>query len=234
LAVQAISANTVAPPRHARIVIADDHVLTRAGLRAVLAEDPDLEVVGEASTGAGAVAMSRLLRPDLVLMDIRMPEMDGLQATRALKQTCPTTKVLVLSMFEDADILLDAVKAGAAGYVLKNASEADLRSAVYDALAGDIPIDRHLVRDVLLRVASEPPAPTPVAPARGVFSNRERDVLDLLARGCTNREIAEHLVISASTVKAHVEHILAKLGVRDRTQAAVQAFQLGYTMKRQN
>jgi DNA-binding NarL/FixJ family response regulator len=215
-----------APPRRARILVVDDHLLTRAGLRAVLADDPEFELVGEAINGDEGVAMSRALEPDLVLMDVRMPDMDGLQATRVLKQASPTTMVLILSMFEDAELLLEAVKAGAAGYVLKNASEEDLRAAMSDALAGNFPVDRHLVRDVLRRVAGEMPRP-PVAPPE-VLSAREREVLELLARGCTNREIAEQLVITSSTVKVHVEHILAKLGVSDRTQAAVQAFELGY------
>jgi DNA-binding NarL/FixJ family response regulator len=214
-------------PRRARIVIADDHLLTRAGLRAVLAEDPQFELVGEASNGSQAVDLSRALRPDLVLMDVRMPDMDGLQATRILKEASPTTTVLILSMFEDPEMLLEAVKAGAAGYVLKNATEADLRAAMSDALAGNFPVDRHMVRDVLRRVASDAPAPRPAAPAE-VLSSREREVLELLARGCTNREIAEQLIITSSTVKVHVEHILTKLGVSDRTQAAVQAFERGY------
>ncbi|HEY1294777.1 MAG TPA: response regulator transcription factor [Chloroflexota bacterium] len=221
------SALVAAPPRRARIIIADDHLLTRAGLRAVLAEDPEYELIGEAVNGGEAVALSRSLRPDLVLMDVRMPDMDGLEATRVLKQASPTSTVLILSMFDDAELLLEAVKAGAAGYVLKTASEAELRAAISDALAGNFPVDRHLVRDVLRRVANEAPAPPPPPPP-DVLSSREHEVLELLARGCTNREIAEQLVITSSTVKVHVEHILAKLGVSDRTQAAVQAIELGY------
>lgn len=224
---QASSELNLGRSRRARIVVADDHVLTRAGLRAVLADDPEFELIGEAINGGEAVTLSRTLRPDLVLMDVRMPDMDGLQATRIVKQANPTTAVLILTMFEDTELLLEAVKAGAAGYVLKNASESDLRAAMSDALAGNFPVDRHLVRDVLQRVASESPPPPPV-PAPEVLSSREREVLDLLARGFTNREIAEQLVITASTVKVHVEHILAKLGVSDRTQAAVQAIELGY------
>jgi DNA-binding NarL/FixJ family response regulator len=227
IASQASTALEAAPPRRARILIADDHVLTRAGLRAVLADDPQFELVGEAINGGEAVEQSRALQPDLVLMDVRMPDMDGLQATRILKQASPTTTVLILSMFEDAELLLEAVKAGAAGYVLKNASEPELRAAMSDALAGNFPVDRHLVRDVLRRVANEKPAARP-SPPPDLLSSREREVLELLARGCTNREIAEQLVITSSTVKVHVEHILAKLGVSDRTQAAVHAIELGY------
>lgn len=137
--------------------------------------------------------------------------------------------VLMLTMLEDAEVLLDAVRAGAAGYVLKNSSETELLAAMREALAGNLPVDRHLVRDVLRRVAAEPSSPT--APSDR-FSNREREVLGLLARGGSNREIAQQLDISASTVKVHVEHILAKLGVSDRTQAAVRAVQLGYVRGR--
>jgi DNA-binding NarL/FixJ family response regulator len=215
----------------ASVVLADDHLVTRAGLRAVLADDPDFEVVGEANSGARAVAMSRSLRPDLVLMDVRMPDMDGVQATRLLKETLPNTTILILSMLEDPELLLEALKAGAAGYVLKSASESDLRVAMRDALAGNLPVDRHLVRDVLWRLATESPEPSPPIAATNLLSGREREVLELLARGCTNREIAEQLVISASTVKVHVEHILDKLDVSDRTQAAVQAIQLGYVVR---
>jgi DNA-binding NarL/FixJ family response regulator len=218
----------------ARVVIADDHLLTRAGLRAVLADDSDFEVVGEASSGAQAVALCRALRPELVLMDLRMPGMDGLQATRLLKETLPRTAVLILSMLEDAGLALEALKAGAAGYVLKNACEAELRGAMHDALAGNLLVDRSLVRDVLWRVASDLPAPPAAPVAQDGLSIRERQVLDLLTSGCTNRQIAERLVISSSTVKVHVEHILAKLGVGDRTQAAVRAIQLGYVVHRQS
>ncbi len=214
------------PPRTARVVIVDDHLLTRAGLRAVLADAPDFEIIGEARTGAAAVDISLSLRPDLVLMDVRMPEMDGLQATRVLKEACPGVTVLMLTMLEDAEVLLDAIRVGAAGYVLKNAGETELLAAMREALAGNLPVDRHLVRDVLRRVAAQPSAPTTRSDR---FSNREREVLGLLARGGSNREIAEQLQISASTVKVHVEHILAKLEVSDRTQAAVRAVQLGYT-----
>ena len=165
-------------------------------------------------------------------MDLRMPEMDGLQATRLLKETLPTATVLILSMLEDAGLALEALKAGAAGYVLKNAGEAELRGAMRDALAGHLLVDRSLVRDVLWRVASDAPAQPPTVEQQDSLSSREREVLDLLTSGCTNRQIAERLVISASTVKVHVEHILAKLGVGDRTQAAVRAIQLGYVVHR--
>jgi DNA-binding NarL/FixJ family response regulator len=207
------------------VLIADDHVLTRAGLRALLADAPDFEIVGEASTGAHVVSVSRSLQPDLLLMDIRMREMDGLQAIRVLRQACPRTTVLIVSMLEDPELLLDAIRAGAAGYVLKNASESDLLTAMREALAGNLPVDRRMVLDILRHIAGSGEVRST---STDRFSSREREVLGLLGRGCTNRQIAEHLVISLSTVKAHVEHILAKLGVNDRTQAAVRAVQSGY------
>jgi DNA-binding NarL/FixJ family response regulator len=213
----------------ARVLVVDDHALTRAGVRAMLARDPNLELVGEAANGREAMALTQALQPDLVLMDVRMPDTDGLEATRAVKASRPMTSVLILSMFEDVELLIEAIKAGAAGYVLKAASTRELRVAMGQALAGEFPIDRGLAREVLRRVAQETPAPKPEEPAEVVaqLSPRELEVVTLLARGYTNREIAETLVVAPSTVKIHVEHILSKLGVSDRTQAAVRAIELG-------
>jgi PAS domain S-box-containing protein len=211
----------------ARVVLADDHDLTRAGLRTVLGEDSRLRVVGEARDGREAVTLVQQLHPELVLMDLRMPGMDGLQATRTLKQTCPLTSVLILSMFEDAELLLEAVRAGAAGYVLKSATEEEVRTAIWDALDGNFPVDHRLARQVLQNLSKEQASKRP-PPTDGRLSAREQEVLAKLALGQTNREIAEALVITPNTVKIHVEHILAKLGVSDRTQAAVRAIELGY------
>ena len=158
-----------------------------------------------------------------------MPQMDGLEALREIKRISPKTSVLILSMFEDIDVLLDAVRNGAAGYVLKTADETHLRNAVREALAGDLPVDQRLMREVLLRLASDSqPPPRPPAPPTDQLTVREREVLTLLARGNTNPEIARELIITQHTVKIHVEHILTKLGVSDRTQAAVKAIELGY------
>jgi len=215
----------------ARILLVDDHELTRAGIRMVLGQDPSLEVVGEASNGFEAVELVRTLQPDLVLLDLMMPRMDGLDTLREVKRISPMTSVLILSMFEDVDTLLEAVRAGAAGYVLKTGDESQLRSAVLEALAGDLSVDQRLTREVLLRLATEhrpaPPQPA-AAPPADRLSAREREVLGLLARGYTNPEIARELFITPHTVKIHVEHILSKLGVSDRTQAAVRAIELGY------
>jgi DNA-binding NarL/FixJ family response regulator len=210
----------------ARVLLADDHDLTRAGLRLVLGQDAMIEIVGEARDGREAIDLARTLQPDLVLMDLRMPRLGGLEALRELKQSSPMTCVLILSMFEDVDLLLEAVRAGAAGYVLKGADEADLRAAIREALAGDLPVDQGLTREVLRRITAEHKPVVAVQP--DVLSPREHEVLRLLARGNTNREIAEALTITQHTVKIHVEHILAKLGVSDRTQAAVRAIELGY------
>jgi PAS domain S-box-containing protein len=212
-------------PRPAvRVLIVDDHQLTRVGLRAVLARDSEFLIVGEASNGREAVEMTTELQPDLVLMDVRMPDMDGLAATRNLKQSSPMTSVLLLSMFDDPDLLVAAVDAGAAGYALKDASLVELEHAIREVLSGGFPVDNRLAREALVRLARQKTgaqsAPTPL-------SSRELEVLRLLAQGSTNREIGEVLTIAPYTVKVHVEHIFAKLGVSDRTQAAVRAIELG-------
>ena len=209
------------------MLVADDHLLIRLGLRAVLAQDPALELVGEARSGREAVELASRLCPDLVLMDIGMPDMDGLEATSALKRNNPKTTVLILTMHDDADLLLNALKAGAAGYILKTASDTDLCAGIHEALAGELPIDRHMTRQVLERVAHhEHPHAGPATIDR--LSAREHEVLALVTRGYSNRAIAEELIVTQHTVKAHVEHILTKLKVGDRTQAAVKAMELGY------
>jgi two-component system, NarL family, response regulator LiaR len=219
----------------ARILIADDHDLVREGLRAVLSGEADLEVVGEATDGQEALRMCRSLRPDLVLMDVRMPKSDGLEATRAIKEEMPQVSVVMVTMHENPDYLLEAIRAGAAGYILKDAEGERLVGAVRRTLNGESPLAQELAMQLLVRMANETQEdgpPSPKADKRqesipGGITLREVEVLRLLAQGRTNPAIAQELGISRGTVKIHVQHIIAKLGVSDRTQAAVRAIELG-------
>jgi len=224
-----------APTGPVRLVIADDHALVRDGLRSMLDDEPGLEVVGEAANGREALELCRSLKPDLVLMDVRMPEMDGLEATRAVKQELPSTSVLMVTMHENPDYLLEALSAGAAGYVLKGASGDRLVNAIKRTLKGESPLNQELAAQLLRRLADkrgEGAAPPPQPQWRGdqlaeELTPRETEVLGLLARGQSNPRIAQSLSISRATAKVHVERIIRKLEVSDRTQAAVRAIELG-------
>jgi DNA-binding NarL/FixJ family response regulator len=224
----------------ARLLLADDHDLVRDGLHRMLGREPDLEVVGEASNGRETVELCRRLKPDLVLMDVRMPEMDGLEATRAIKEEQPFVSVLVVTTYENPDYLLGALKAGAAGYVMKDAPKRQLVNAVRRVLDGESPINQELAAQLIQRLADEAAQPahkpssslTPekragAKPAIEELTPRELEVLALLIEGKTNPQVAETLVISRATAKVHVEHIIRKLGVSDRTQAVVRAIELG-------
>ena len=218
-------------PKPARLIIADDHDLVRDGMKDMLSGEEEFRIVGEAADGLEALDLCRRTRPDLVLMDVRMPRMDGLAATRAIKQKHPETSVLMVTMHENPDYLLEAIRAGAAGYVLKDATREDLVSAIRRVLSGESPLAPELAAHLLRRLAHEvrePVAPRP-EPAK-LFeppTPRELEVLELLALGWTNREIAGNFVLSTGTVKRHVENIIAKLRVSDRTQAVVRALELG-------
>jgi DNA-binding NarL/FixJ family response regulator len=229
-----------AAAKRARVIIVDDHDLARAGLREILSAEPSVKIVGEASTGQEALKLCRELLPDVVLMDIRMPEMDGLDATRAIKDAHPRISVLLLTMHADPDYLLKALKAGAAGYVLKEAPHDELISALQRVLSGDSPLDpdlsanllRRLVDDIQERGQERGAVSPKLANRRPTLSieqltPRELEIAGYLKLGWTNRRIAEELVVSPGTVKNHVEHIMAKLGVSDRTQAVVRALELG-------
>jgi DNA-binding NarL/FixJ family response regulator len=210
----------------ARVIIADDHELARAGLRNMLESDRSLKLIGEASNGRDAVALCQELRPDLALLDVRMPEMDGLTATRAIRQTCPDTHVLIMTTHENADYLLAALKAGAAGYVLKDITRHDLLNTIRRMLRGEGVLSGEIVSRALQNLTGKAIA-QPIGSSQGMLTPRELDVLKLVAEGHTNRQIAQKLSLSAGTVKIHVEHIIAKLGVADRTQAAVRAIESG-------
>jgi DNA-binding NarL/FixJ family response regulator len=212
-------------PKTARLVIADDHELARAGLRTMLAGQRGMEVVGEARNGCEALELCRHFQPDLALIDVRMPGLNGLTTCRDIKQECPTTRVILVTMHENPHYLLEAIKAGASGYVLKDITQRDLLVTVERVLRGESVLDPEIVMRVLGPLASE--TPPQAEPPSIQLSRREYEVLQLLAQGQTNREIARVLTVSVSTVKNHVEHILAKLDVSDRTQAAVRAIELG-------
>ena len=224
-----------AMPRPARLAIADDHQLAREGLQDMLADEPYLEVVGEASNGREALALCSRLRPDLVLMDVRMPDMDGLAATREIKQKYPEIGVLMVTVHENPDYLLEALKAGAAGYVLKDAQQHEIVSAVQQVLGGESALDPELAARLLRRLATEIRGPSSASreprqrgePYIEPLTPRELEVLELMKLGRTNRQIGQDLTISSGTAKNHVEHIIAKLGVSDRTQAVVRALELG-------
>ena len=217
-----------------RLILVDDHHLLRRGFRSLLSSEPGLEVVGEASNGREAIEVCRRLEPDLVLMDVRMPKMDGITATRHIKREHPAIGVLMVTMHENPDYLLEALDAGAAGYVLKDAPADRLISAVHRTLNGESPLNQELATRLLRRLADEKQKPSSSPPKRHeplreALTPREAEVLALLTTGQTNQQIAQTLTISKGTAKVHVERIIRKMGVSDRTQAAVRAIELGLT-----
>jgi DNA-binding NarL/FixJ family response regulator len=207
-----------------RVLIVDDHAVVREGLRAFLELQPDVEVVGEAGDGRAALEQAEQLRPEVILMDLVMPGLDGVGAMRRLRTSLPEGRVIVLTSFLDEARLLPAIRAGAAGYLLKNTEPAELVRAIRAAHRGETIIDpsaaAQLVRAIAAGGASPPPEPERL-------TRREREVLELIARGQSNKRIALALGISEKTVKTHVGHLLAKLGVADRTQAALLAVRDG-------
>ena len=209
----------------ARLVIADDHELIRAGLCAMLTGQRGLEVVGEAANGREVLALCRRLQPDLALIDVRMPEMDGLATCRSIKEECPATSVILITVYEKSEYLIEALKAGAAGFVLKDITQPELITSVRRVLRRESLLNSEVVVRLLGDLDSDTSSREELLPKQ--LSEREYEVLRLLAQGKTNPEIAQQLTISVGTVKIHVEHILAKLRVSDRTQAAVRAIELG-------
>jgi DNA-binding NarL/FixJ family response regulator len=228
-------------PDAARLLIVDDHAFMRVALGTILdVEDVSVEVVGEAEDGEEAIARCQELRPDLILMDVSMPKMDGIEATRRIKAEFPQTGVLILTSHQDHELLMEAVKAGAAGYVLKGDRPERVLESVRAVLAGDSPLDQGLAMRLLrhlgekaaaqggtTRPTAEQTTPASAAVIPNSLTPRETEVLVCLASGKTNRQIAKELHLSLSTVKRHLEHILPKLKVSDRTQAAVKAVEMG-------
>jgi NarL family two-component system response regulator LiaR len=204
-----------------RVLLVDDHAVVREGLRTFLELQEGIEVAGEAGDGSEGVAAAERLRPDVVLMDLVMPRLDGVGAMRELRRRLPDTRVIVLTSFTDEEKLLPALQAGAAGYLLKNAEPAELARAVRKAAAGEAVLDTAVAARLLDSIAEPAGAP------RETLTPREREVLALIGRGYANKRIALELGIAEKTVKTHVGHVLAKLGVSDRTQAALHAAKAG-------
>jgi DNA-binding NarL/FixJ family response regulator len=209
-----------------RVLLVDDDDLMRAGLRSVLSSDDTIEVAGEAGDGSEALDRVRETQPDVVLMDIRMPGVDGISATREVLAGSVDVKVVVLTTFEDDDYIFDALSAGASGFLLKRTKPEELISAIHAVADGDSLLSPSVTRRVIDRMATQPVAGLSGARLEKL-TPREREVLELIGRGLSNREIAESFVIEESTVKTHVKRILMKLGLRDRVQAVILAYETG-------
>jgi DNA-binding NarL/FixJ family response regulator len=210
------------------VLIADDQSLVRVGLRKILESDPEMTVVGEAGDGEDAVGEARRLQPDVVLMDIRMPVLDGIEATRRIVGAQPGTRVLILTTFGLDGYVYDALQAGASGFMLKDALPEELTAAVRIVASGEALLAPAVTRAVIDEFARREPAAAPtLPPAVAELTPREREVLDLLARGLSNPEICAQLVISEATAKTHVARILQKLDLRDRVQAVIYAYESG-------
>lgn len=203
-----------------RVLLVDDHSVVRQGLRMFLGLDPELEVVGEARNGVEAVRLAQELNPDVVLMDILMPEMDGLEATRRIRASQPDTEVIALTSVLENEKVFDAIRSGAIGYLLKDTESEELRRAIKAAAAGQVQLSPQAAARLLRDERPSEPQMEPLTP-------REAEVLQLLARGLANKEIARDLGIGEKTVKTHVSNILSKMGVLSRTQAALQAVRMG-------
>jgi DNA-binding NarL/FixJ family response regulator len=212
------------------VLLADDQALVRGGFRLILDAEPDIKVIAEAADGSQAIEKALESRPDVVLMDIRMPALDGIQATRQLVPQLPVTRVIMLTTFDLDDYVVDAFRAGASGFLLKTAPPQQLVAAVHTVHAGDALLAPASTRR-LIEQSARPPAP---APALDMLTAREHDVLRLLARGLSNAEIAQQLVVEPSTIKSHVASVLAKLGLRDRVQAVITAYETGLIQPGQN
>lgn len=212
-----------------RVLLVDDEELVRSGFRLILESEPDIEVIGEAANGAEAVALTREIDPDVVLMDIQMPEMNGLEATRQIAELGreDTSRVLILTTFEQDEYVYEALRAGASGFLLKRTPAADLVAAVRVIAAGEALLAPSVTRRLLDQFAQGPAPGGRDLEALAELTDREREVLELVAQGLSNAEIAEQLVLSGGTVKTHIKRIFMKLDLRDRTQAVILAYDVG-------
>jgi two-component system, NarL family, response regulator LiaR len=216
-----------APAARIRVLLVDDHTVVRRGLRLVFELEDDLEVVGEAADGREALAQVAALRPDVVVMDLLMPGTNGVEATRAIRATFPDVEVVALTSVLEDRMVVDAVEAGASGYLLKETRPDELFEAVRAAARGEVRLDPR-AQQRLMRELRRPAAP---ADARAALTERETEVLQLLARGATNKSIAQSLGVGEATVKSHVSSLLAKLGLKSRTQAALHALREGWVSR---
>ena len=213
------------------VVLADDQALMRMGFRMVLEAEEDIAVVGEASDGTSALAQAKALHPDVILMDVRMPGMNGIEATERIARECPSTRVLILTTFDLDEYAFAGLRAGASGFLLKDTRPAELAEAIRTVASGEAVVSPRITQRMLEMFASSlPNSGTPAQasdPRIDSLTPREKEILVLMSQGMSNAEIAEHLVVSATTVKTHVGNVLAKLDVRDRVQAVVVAYETG-------
>jgi len=215
-----------------RVLLADDQALVRSGFRMILEARDDLQVAGEAEDGAAAVALARSLRPDVILMDVRMPKLDGVEATRRIVASGSPARVLILTTYDLDEYVHSAIRAGASGFLLKDVEPAHLVDAVRVVARGDALLAPTVTRRLLERFADALPGEPRAAPAGlASLTRREREILELVAAGMSNAEIAERLVLGETTVKSHVSSVLRKLGLRDRVQAVVLAYQAGLVQR---
>jgi DNA-binding NarL/FixJ family response regulator len=210
-----------------RVLIVDDDHLMRAGLAELLSGEPGIEVAGQASTGREAIERTRRLDPDVVLMDVRMPDLDGIEATRKLAGAAPRARVVILTTFEQDDYVFGALRAGASGFLLKRSPPEELIAAVHTVAAGDSLLSPSVTRRVIDRISQQPTPELADRASLEELTPREREVFELLARGLSNREIAAELVVEESTIRTHVKRILMKLGLRDRVQIVIFAYESG-------
>jgi DNA-binding NarL/FixJ family response regulator len=210
-----------------RVLIVDDDDLMRAGLKAVLSSDDEIDVMGEAGDGHTAIQQARAEKPDVVLMDVRMPDLDGISATRKLLAVSPEVKVAILTTFERDEYIFGALSAGASGFLLKRTKPEELIAAIHTLAAGDSLLSPSVTTRVIERMAGQPVTPSEASKRLDELTPREREVLELIGRGLSNGEIASAFFIEESTVKTHVKRILMKLNLRDRVQAVILAYESG-------